>query len=94
MQRCRTNRSAVISTHVSRSRHTTTLIDTRIAGRPAQATAIYWNTLMASGLLAGPAVKFIAQAYDFWSVIQIASGVALFAAVILIAGRQNATIAA
>jgi SET family sugar efflux transporter-like MFS transporter len=62
--------------------------------RPAQATAIYWNTLMASGLLAGPAVGFIAQAYDFRSVIQIASGVALFAAVILIAGRQNATSAA
>jgi SET family sugar efflux transporter-like MFS transporter len=52
--------------------------------RPAHATAIYWNTLMVTGLLAGPAVGFIAQAYDFQTVIQVASAVAFCAAVVLI----------
>ena len=56
--------------------------------RPARATAIYWNTLMVSGLLAGPAVGFIAQAYDFQTVVRVASGVALLAAGVLIAGQQ------
>jgi SET family sugar efflux transporter-like MFS transporter len=56
--------------------------------RPARATAIYWNTLMVSGLLAGPAVGFIAQAYDFQAVVRVASGVALCAAVVLMFGRQ------
>lgn len=51
--------------------------------RPARATAIYWNTLMISGILAGPAVGLIAQAYGFRTVIQIASLVALFAAAVL-----------
>lgn len=55
--------------------------------RPAYATAIYWNTLMVTGLLAGPAVGFIAQAYDFQTVIQVASAVALCAAVVLVASR-------
>ncbi len=55
--------------------------------QPARATAIYWNTLMVSGLLAGPAVGFIAQAYDFQTVVQVASAVALFSAVVLMAGR-------
>ena len=58
--------------------------------RPARATAIYWNTLMVTGLLAGPVVGFIAQAYNFRLVIQVASGVALFAAAVLIASRQKA----
>lgn len=57
--------------------------------RPARATAIYWNTLMVSGLLAGPAVGFIAQTYDFQMVVRVASAVALFAAVVLIASRQS-----
>ncbi|MEP5008789.1 MFS transporter [Roseobacter sp.] len=56
--------------------------------RPAQATAIYWNTVMISGVLAGPAVGFIAQAYDFRTVVQVASGVALGAAVVLVLGRR------
>jgi len=51
--------------------------------RPAQATAIYWNTLMVSGLLAGPAVGFIGQAYDFQTVIEVASAVVFSAAVVL-----------
>ncbi|NKB50951.1 MAG: MFS transporter [Rhizobiaceae bacterium] len=55
--------------------------------QPARATAIYWNALMVSGLLAGPAVGFIAQAYDFQTVVQTASAVALFSTVVLMAGR-------
>ncbi|MEX3009934.1 MFS transporter [Hoeflea sp. TYP-13] len=51
--------------------------------RPARATAIYWNTLMISSVLAGPAVGFIAQAFDFRTVVQFASVVALCAAAIL-----------
>ncbi len=56
--------------------------------RPAQATAIYWNTLMVSGLLAGPAVGFIAQVYDFHAVLLVASGVAAFAALVLLIGTR------
>lgn len=55
--------------------------------RPAQATAMYWNTLMITGLLAGPAVGLIAQVYDFRTVVHTASGVALVAAAILVASR-------
>ncbi|ATF17901.1 MFS transporter [Phaeobacter gallaeciensis] len=54
---------------------------------PARATAIYWNTLMVSGVMAGPAVGLIAQAYDFQTVIRCASVVALVAATVLMAGR-------
>ncbi len=57
--------------------------------RPAQATAIYWNTLMVSGLLAGPAVGLIAQLTDFQTVIQSASLVAAFAALVLLAGMRQ-----
>ncbi len=56
--------------------------------RPARATAIYWNTVMVSGLLAGPTVGFIAQLYDFHTVVQLASIVALCAVAVLLAGRQ------
>lgn len=56
------------------------------ADRPAQATAIYWNTLMVSGLLAGPLVGLLAQAYNFEMVVRVASGVALFATVVLFTG--------
>ncbi len=57
--------------------------------RPAQATAIYWNTLMVSGLLAGPAVGLIAQLTDFQTVIQSASLVAALAALVLLAGMHQ-----
>ena len=57
--------------------------------RPAHATALYWNTLMVSGLLAGPAVGFIAQAYDFQTVVRVASGTALFAVVVLFSARER-----
>ncbi len=58
--------------------------------RPAQATAIYWNTLMISGLLAAPAVGLIAQFTDFRTVILISSGVAALAIPILLAGIKRA----
>lgn len=57
--------------------------------RPAHATAIYWNTLIVTCLLAGPAVGFIAQAYDFQTVVQVASAVALGAAVVLVLGKAR-----
>ena len=56
--------------------------------RPARATAIYWNTLMVSGLLAGPAVGFVAQAYDFQIVVRIASGFAACTVLVLISSRR------
>lgn len=56
--------------------------------RPAQATAIYWNSLMVSGLLAGPAVGFIAHAYDFQAVINLASYVALFSGAVLVVAMR------
>ncbi|WHP69860.1 hypothetical protein [Phaeobacter inhibens] len=56
---------------------------------PARATAMYWNTLMVSGVMAGPAVGLIAQAYDFQTVIRCASRVAVVAAAVLIFGRPR-----
>ncbi|AUQ70861.1 MFS transporter [Phaeobacter sp. HS012] len=56
---------------------------------PARATAMYWNTLMVSGVTAGPAVGLIAQAYDFQTVIRCASAVAVVAAAVLIFGRPR-----
>ena len=57
--------------------------------RPAQATAIYWNTLMVSGLLAAPAVGLVAQITDFRTVILISAGVAALATPILLAGIRR-----
>jgi MFS transporter, SET family, sugar efflux transporter len=60
--------------------------------RPAQATALYWNVLSVSGILAGPATGLIAQAYNFQTVIRVASAVAGFAALLLCASmlrRKN-----
>ena len=62
--------------------------------RPARATAIYWNTLMVTGLGAGPAVGFIAQAYNFQTVIQVASIIAILAAGVLMADRNRSPAAA
>ncbi len=59
--------------------------------RPAQATAIYWNTLMLSGLLAAPAVGLVAQLTDFRTVILIAAGVAALAVPILALGMLRPT---
>lgn len=57
--------------------------------RPARATALYWNTLMVSGLLAGPAVGLIAQAYSFQLAIQLAALVAFISALVLLGGRSQ-----
>ncbi|WP_299778617.1 MFS transporter [uncultured Roseobacter sp.] len=61
--------------------------------RPAGATALYWNTLMVSGLLAGPVVGLVAQAYDFQTVVRLASGVALLACAVLLFSRPRAEVA-
>ena len=53
---------------------------------PARATAIYWNTLMVSAIIAGPVVGFVAQIFDFKTVVQMASLVAVVAAGILALG--------
>lgn len=58
--------------------------------RPARATAIYWNTLLVSGLLAGPVVGFVAQAISFQAVVQTAVGIAFVAMLVLLfAGRTE-----
>jgi SET family sugar efflux transporter-like MFS transporter len=57
--------------------------------RPAQATALYWNTLMVTGLLAGPVVGAVASAYDFKSVVQLAALVAVAAVGVLLIGRKG-----
>ncbi len=57
--------------------------------RPAAATALYWNTLMISGLLAGPVVGMVAQSHSFTAVLQLASGVALFALGVLLINRRR-----
>ena len=62
--------------------------------KPASATALYWNTLMVSGLAAGPTVGVIAQIYDFQTVIQTASVFALAAAAVLLGNRAESTKAA
>lgn len=56
--------------------------------RPASTTALYWNILMVTGLLAGPVVGLVAQAYNFQTVIHVASGVALAAVAVLLANRS------
>lgn len=56
--------------------------------RPAYATALYWNTVIISGLFAGPAVGMIAQFYDFQTVVRVASAVACFAVIVLMASRS------
>jgi len=57
---------------------------------PAHATAIYWNTLLVSGLTVGPAVGLIAAVKSFQSVIQMSSLVAIAAALILGLGIGHA----
>lgn len=54
---------------------------------PARATALYWNTLMVSGVLAGPLVGLIAQFFDFQTVLLLASGVAAIAVAVLALAR-------
>ena len=56
--------------------------------RPARATALYWNAIMVSGVLAGPVVGSVAQAFDFQAVVRIASVAALVALAVLGVGRK------
>lgn len=56
--------------------------------RPARATALYWNSMMVTLVLAGPAAGIIAQIADFRTVIQIASGFALVSIVVLALGSR------
>jgi SET family sugar efflux transporter-like MFS transporter len=56
--------------------------------RPARATALYWNSMMVTLVLAGPAAGIIAQIADFRTVIQIASGFALVSIVVLTLGSR------
>lgn len=58
------------------------------ADRPAQATAIYWNTLKIAGLLAGPVAGLIAQFYSFRLVIETASVMAVLAFFVLAMSPQ------
>ena len=58
--------------------------------RPAMATATYWNTLIVTGILAGPAAGLIAQAFSFGAVIHVASVVAAVAVAILVLGGRAA----
>jgi SET family sugar efflux transporter-like MFS transporter len=57
--------------------------------RPAQVTALYWNVLSVSGILAGPVTGLIAQVYNFQTAIQVASAVAAFAALLLLAAAHH-----
>ena len=51
--------------------------------RPAYATAMYWNTMMVTLVVAGPAAGLIAQLFEFRTVIFVASGFAMASTVIL-----------
>ncbi|MEM7686243.1 MAG: MFS transporter, partial [Pseudomonadota bacterium] len=51
--------------------------------RPAYATAMYWNTMMVTLVVAGPAAGLIAQVFDFQTVIFTGSAFAVASAVLL-----------
>lgn len=57
--------------------------------RPAQATAMYWNTMMITLVVAGPSVGLIAQVTDFQTVIFTGSACAVASAVILAWGTYQ-----
>lgn len=51
--------------------------------RPAYATAMYWNTMMVTLVVAGPAAGFIAQIYNFQTVIFTGAACAVLSTIIL-----------
>ncbi|MEM7686975.1 MAG: MFS transporter, partial [Pseudomonadota bacterium] len=51
--------------------------------RPAYATAMYWNTMMVTLVVAGPAAGLIAQVFDFQTVVFTGSAFAVASAVLL-----------
>lgn len=55
--------------------------------RPAYANALYWNTMMLTLILAGPATGAIAQLFSFQSVIFIAVFFAALSAIVLAMSR-------
>ncbi|MEM9477443.1 MAG: MFS transporter [Pseudomonadota bacterium] len=61
-------------------------------GRPAQATAVYWNATMTTSVLAGPAAGLIAQGYGFRSAVLAGAGLAAIALVIIAVGGRNSAI--
>ena len=60
-----------------------TFVQSLSKDRPAYATALYWNTMMVTLVIAGPAAGFIAQVSDFQTVIVVGSGLAVIATLIL-----------
>lgn len=60
-----------------------TFVQSLSKDRPAYATALYWNTMMVTLVIAGPAAGFIAQASDFQTVIVVGSGLAVVSTLIL-----------
>ncbi|GFE63820.1 hypothetical protein KIN_08940 [Litoreibacter roseus] len=54
-----------------------------VVDRPAYATAMYWNTMMVTLVIAGPTAGLIAQISDFQTVIFVGSVFAISSAVIL-----------
>ncbi len=66
-----------------------TFVQSLSKDRPAYATALYWNTMMVTLVIAGPAAGFIAQAGDFQTVIVVGSGLAVVATLILAFGSLH-----
>lgn len=58
--------------------------------RPAYANALYWNTMMLTLIVAGPATGAIAQLFNFQSVIFIAVFFAALSAIVLAMSRYIA----
>lgn len=62
--------------------------------RPAYATALYWNTMLVTLVIAGPAAGLIAQVFDFQSVIFTGAAFAVASVIILawgsVRGRSGA----
>jgi len=57
--------------------------------RPAYATAMYWNTMMVTLVIAGPAAGLIAQIFDFQTVILTASSFAVASVIILASSSRR-----
>lgn len=51
--------------------------------RPAHATALYWNTMMVTLVIAGPAAGLIAQVFNFQSVVFTGAAFAVASVIIL-----------
>ncbi|UZD92435.1 MFS transporter [Cognatishimia activa] len=56
-------------------------------GRVGHATAMYWNAIMGTGILAGPLVGGIAQLHSFHLAVQVASIWAVVSLIVLLLSR-------